>query len=604
MKLSWNDLPQELLHLIFESSAITTQTLVELNHVSKNWSQAANKVLYYQVNLNKQNIDQFLYTMNELLSPCSDCVKVVRIADDVELEMGYDHDVIQGCNNITQLWVGHLHDNYYQQLQWLYEADGKLQHYEDGTVPNSFEDAKLLRDYNCAMVSMKENIVSLLLADTPYKTLHYGYTTEDFDYLANHLDQFSRLRTLVIETHAPKYLYENDHLIQKCSPTLNSLSIAAYNAQMLPRPVSRPSLDLDSVQKRPLVETLVSYADVLTTTDMDYIMWTYPNIKHFRCQCRTLERPFHWEDFSEQGEYSIETCARFIDFAAQVRDLELFNFSLPPSALEQALLSIAKCPEVKALSISGGPLFDAEHASLNLVSAQDSFLMRDIKAPYERLLEIFRGDTIEHLTLNMDIFAPGFTHTVIGISHMRALGNSLGQALDSFPRLKEIYLKNIIIEHFSSESESRHHLKTLSMEATGVDDMTLLKLSKRISKVDHFILHEIDLLDGSPVRDDEARWVILRFPETAFDTVEFLDAFASGTGCLVRVTFGSNEKSEDSLCYLINEDSMQKITAAECDDLFVETDMYRVDLNCASIKRFGVHSYQMDSQPLFIHFDQ
>ncbi|CAO3654128.1 unnamed protein product [Mucor fragilis] len=629
MERSWNYLPQELLHIIFKSPAVTTQILLELNHVSKNWSQAANKVLYYEIDLNEQNIGQFLYTMNILGSRCGSYVRVARLTEGVALTKSHVNGVIRICTNLTQLWMSHVHDDYYQQLQYMYEEEGRLQHFEDGTAPGDFDNDKIFHDYSRAMVAMKENMVSLLLEDRQYQTPSHEYTAKDFDYLAHHLDQFPRLRRLAIRTQAPTYLYENDYLIQKCSHNLVTVSIATHNAQMLTSPVTRPSLDMDSVQKRPLVKNLMVYTDVLTTTDMEYIMHAYPNTQHFGCHSPDLQRSFHWEDFSENGVYSSETCVRFIDFAAQVRSLELLQLPFPVNALEPVLLSIAKRPEVKALNVCGGLFYGVEHASLNLVSAEDSFLyelternikswntqlflrMRDIKEPYRNLLNIFGGDNIEHLTLDMDVFSHDFTQSAIGINHMQTFGNSFGQVLDNFLNLKEIYLKNTIIESFSRERKSRHHLKTLSIEATGLNVLIPTRISQHISKIDHFILHEINMLGGSPQHDDDdddnddddERRITLRFPETAFDTVEFLDAFASDTGCLVCITFGYEDEKVQSLNYLIKEDSMQRITRDQREDLFINTGMYQVDLSCASIKRFGVHSYEMDAQPLFIYFD-
>lgn len=620
MKRSWNDLPQELLHIIFESPAITKQTLLELNHVSKNWSQAAKEVLYFVIDLNGQNIHQFLYTMKVPDSHCGNYVKVVRFEEGVDLIEDYLTDVIRVCTNLTELWVGSVvHDDYYQQLQYLHEEKGKLQHYQDGSPPDDSQHNSLFRDYSNAMLAMKKSVGTLYLVDTRLEASSNEYTTEGFDYLAHRLDQFPRLERLVIKTYAPKYLYENDCLIQKCSRNLVATSIVAYNAQMLTRPVSRPSLDMNSVQKRPFVKCLLVNADVLTTTDMEYLMHTYPNVKDFICHSRQLETSFRWRDFSENGVYSPETCARFVNFAAQVRDLELYNLSFPINALEPVLLSIAKRPEVKTLQISAGLFDGVEHASLNLISAQNSHLYRlneknakswdtqlvlttqDIKEPYKNLLNIFRGDTIEHLTLNTCPFDE--SQSVTALIQMQRLGNSLGQVLDSFPNLKEIYLSSVVIRGFSKEGISRHHLKTLSMQKTILHDWIPTRLSPHISKIDHFILREMMILGDSPQHDD-ARRTILRFPETAFDTVEYRDPFALGAGCLVCITFGYDDEKVHSLNYLINEDSMQRITRDQRDVLFINTDMHQVDFSCASIKKFGVCSHTMGADPLFIYFDQ
>ncbi|KAK4514728.1 uncharacterized protein ATC70_002330 [Mucor velutinosus] len=137
--------------------------------------------------------------MNELDSRCGDYVQIAIVAKGVDLTRGYDHDVIRGCINLAQLWVSDLHDKYVLHLQYLYEEEGKLHQYENGIVPSDFEHTKLLRDYNRSMVAMKENMVSLLLAGTQFKTFHYEYAIDDFDYLANQLNQFSRLKRLVIE---------------------------------------------------------------------------------------------------------------------------------------------------------------------------------------------------------------------------------------------------------------------------------------------------------------------------------------------------------------------------------------------------------------------
>ncbi|GAN08504.1 hypothetical protein MAM1_0208c08018 [Mucor ambiguus] len=146
-----------------------------------------------EIDLSEQKIGQFTYKTNEFDSHCGEYVKIARIAENMDLTVGYVHDVIQIRNNLTQ----------------------KVQHYESGTLSSNFENTKLLREYNRAMAALKESMASLLVADTHFKISHYGYTTADFDYFENHLDQFPCLKGLVIATHAPKYLYENDHPIRK-----------------------------------------------------------------------------------------------------------------------------------------------------------------------------------------------------------------------------------------------------------------------------------------------------------------------------------------------------------------------------------------------------
>lgn len=53
-----------------------------------------------------------------------------------------------------------------------------------------------------------------------------------------------------------------------------------------------------------------------------------------------------------------------------------------------------------------------------------------------------------------------------------------------------------------------------------------------VNSIDQFILHEVDIFDYFFNVYDTGR-IVLRFPYTALDTVELLNTFVSGSGCLV-----------------------------------------------------------------------
>lgn len=613
MEHSWNCLPRELLQIIFKYPDITTKTILELNLVCKNWSSVAQEILYNAITLDKDNIIQFIYTLNDLDSPCADYVKTITIAEGVDLSIPYDEDLILLCPNITELWIEEITDEYYQLLLDQYN-EGNLQHYEQGTIPSTARHTNQLHDYNHAMVAMKDNITRLLLADTLFQIFDYNYTTDDFQYLSEHLHEFPRLKYLKMESHAPKFLFENDALIQKCSSKLSTLLIAAYNKSVLTKS-TRPILELECLQNRPNVKALVLFSDLFTTKDMEYIMFKFPELKMLRFQCNRLERAFHWENLTDSDLYSTDVLVRFIEHITHIKAFEIINLSIPPGAIEHALLPLAKCSEIKALKICSSPNVGVEHASLNLCNDENSILygltersikswetqvllrVRSLKIPYENLLNIFNGENIESLTIKTESLFSNFTETAHGISHMHTLGSSLGRIFDCFPNLKEVYLKNVLIRDFSCTTKPKN-LKTLSIESSGMWELISLDISKHISSIDHLILCDIDMVDDSLERDDD-RWLFFRFPDTTFDTIEVIDSLASGTGCIVRICIGP-EGTKPTQNFLLKNDSIRKITENQSDYFLMETDIFRVDIACAGIKRFGTYSVQMGSQPIYI----
>ncbi|KAG2211108.1 hypothetical protein INT46_004707 [Mucor plumbeus] len=613
MKHSWSCLPQELLQIIFKCPGITTKTILELNLVCKNWGIIAQEILYNSIILDKDNIAQFIYTLNDLDSPCANYVKTITITEGVDLNIPYDEDLILLCPNITELWIEDITDEYYQLLLDQYN-EGNLQHYEQGTIPTTARHTNQLHVYNRSMVAMKKNITKLLLADTLFQIFDYNYATDDFEYLSEHLHEFSRLKYLKMESHAPKFLFENDALIQKCSSELSTLLIAAYNKNVLSKS-TRPMLELECLQRRPNVKSLIMFSDVFTTKDMEYIMFKFPELKMLKFQCNRLERAFRWENLTDNGFYSTDVLVRFIEHMTHIKAFEVINFSIPPGAIKHALLPLAKCSEIKALRICSGPNDGAEHASLNLCNDKSSILygltersikswetqllfrVRNLKMPYENLLNIFSGENIESLTIKTESLFSNFIETAHGINHMHTLGSSLGRIFDCFPNLKEVYLKNVLIRDFSCTAKPKN-LKTLSIESSGMWELVSLDISKHISSIDHLILCDIDMVDDSLERGDD-RWLFFRFPDTTFDTIEVIDSLASGTGCIVRICIGS-EETEPSQNFLLKKDTIRKITEDQSDYFLMETDMFRVEIVCAGLNRFGTYSVQMGSQPLFI----
>lgn len=65
-----------------------------------------------------------------------------------------------------------------------------------------------------------------------------------------------------------------------------------------------------------------------------------------------------------------------------------------------------------------------------------------------------------------------------------------------------------------------------------MDGLISMVAINNVNSIDHFILHEVDMFN-SFFNVPDTGLIVLRFPYTALDTVELLDTFISGSGCLM-----------------------------------------------------------------------
>lgn len=273
MEVPWANLPNEILHQIFQYLNDHKTILHQLQLTCKNWGQTAQELIYKKI-CYFEDAQKLLLLLQTLASPNKSIAHVVK-----EIIVEEDHLQIHSnlltfmrlCPNLKIIKQAISSSaNYFSHMLKLHQ-EGYLQNLEEVDAPSRLNYYQEIRDYNKLMLASIKSIKCLKLFEEP--------STRGIFPLADHLAEFIHLRKLEISVEDDISLFEISKFIQSNHLSfLKSINLST-EYYIADRHLAAGNFSNNNIHALPQVEKVSLELQIFPTEYIQLITFLFPNLK-------------------------------------------------------------------------------------------------------------------------------------------------------------------------------------------------------------------------------------------------------------------------------------------------------------------------------------
>ncbi|KAL9548277.1 hypothetical protein MBANPS3_005758 [Mucor bainieri] len=581
IKIEWNQLPKELLALIF-SNIKKQSDILQLQLVRKNWSEAAADSLYRNIAFSHVNVPLLVKTLIETDGKYRFRVKSIdTILYWPSTTRNYAYDdlltLLRLCPNITRIQSSNEERSLHADISRLH-SQGYLQHlqYIPDPKESSAYSQRIQHDatYDSTALALRKTLARLVIINNRSNNLNQPSHEKAEINLLQHLKDFLQLKNLIVSNTTNELLFEMITFITQRSHTLQELELNLDNFQAASQTQQPPTLDLNQLSRRPNIRRLEITAKNITDRDL---------------QCIQRSDTIHKEVFP--------SLAAYLDAFNYVIHLEYFQLRVLPviHGIDEILTFWSKQPQINAIDFAESSFKQEKDLVLltvkNTKSSKgycvdmdddeyDGWLIRlnayseNFDTFYKQALQQFSRSAIEYIS----VFAVSID-----------VGNSLDYIIDHYTYVKDIHLEQVGLSSFHAEAAGKR-LERLGLKDCEIEPNVLLQLSSSVQFIGVLDLERCSMLNDGVFSEEI---LTVNMPETDID---FLDVYhreefgVDDFSWLIKVCTSSPTLKtqfleltpEDEIQHLEEEVYLQMCTdAIQNDSLYVQ-----LSIKCRSLQRF------------------
>ncbi|KAL9549671.1 hypothetical protein MBANPS3_005092 [Mucor bainieri] len=492
--------PQEILLWIFQYLSTTSTwsrhktSLQQLQFVNKSWSKAAQRLLYEDIFLYRNERQAALY-LQILESPRNKSVShTVRKISFYEGEFHDGQDLrslIKICPNIEVIapLSYNCKFNYYSLSEL--RKEGYLQRLKKVTAPECYYKSLIL-GYEDAMLSLASTATELRKHT---KSVAADGSAGSFPLVANHLSDFVSLKKLEIhdyEEHQMPLSEVAELFINNQPPQLNRFELILYS--------NRPSGDyaVNGTRRISQVEQATLQLEVISAQDLCYIMRMFPELKQLGIE--TFEHLTYLPEVNDTA--SKQVFHDFSKYVSRIPILKLQGWKMQPEVLLDSMSSLVKFNTFRSVNIELYHIGEVDEINLHVTrSAKQENICygEDRAACYLNLALSF--EATYHLILTKALLTNPGLESLEVIWYEGNLpeedvefGACLDYILSHCAALKELSLECLVIDPLSSDittnQSDKLNLSSLTLKTCQVSMDGYGRMSQRIKHVDVFDVRE------------------------------------------------------------------------------------------------------------------